>query len=508
MIDITTLRSTLDDLEKNNELLVTSTEINPEIELAAIQKHFDGALPILFEKVKGYPSARLFTNLFASEERVMRLFGADSGRAFKLKCAEALHHPLPPRVVQDAPCQEVIIDKDIDVWPIIPMISHTPTDPGRTLGGGHTLISGRHFWGGTHIGFNRMHFRTPNESSFQISPGSHTDMIVTEFFKKEVIPMTINMGVPPACTLMAGSGFLYMVLPKGCDELGVAGAMQGSPIEIVKAKTVDAYAIANSEFVIEGYLDTAQKIWESPLAEKEQKQGVYPFHPEWSGYMGKAYRTHKFVATAITCRRDSPIYYPLIVHGYDDHTIDTMMRAACFFELAERISPGFCVDTHIPMCMPDWGGVIFQVKKRRPRDEGYQKNILSAALSVSFGMRLAIVVDTDVDIYNMDDIIWALTTRVDAGSDVMIVSRGGVGQTFQPAERSSAGDREWTQSNTLFSGGIGLDATVPFRYRDAFKRASYPIEKVDLKKWFSEEQIARVRAIQSEYARSLSVRGI
>jgi 4-hydroxy-3-polyprenylbenzoate decarboxylase len=158
--------------------------------------------------------------------------------------------------------------------------------------------------------------------------------------------------------------------------------------------------------------------------------------------------------------------------------------------------------------MPDWGGVIFQVKKRRPRDEGYQKNILSAALSVSFGMRLAIVVDTDVDIYNMDDIIWALTTRVDAGSDVMIVSRGGVGQTFQPAERSSAGDREWTQSNTLFSGGIGLDATVPFRYQDAFKRASYPIEKVDLKKWFSEEQIAKVRAIQSEYARSLSVRGI
>ena len=74
MIDITTLRSTLKDLEKNDELLVTSTEINPEIELAAIQKHFDGALPLLFEKVKGSPSARLLTNLFASAERVLRLF--------------------------------------------------------------------------------------------------------------------------------------------------------------------------------------------------------------------------------------------------------------------------------------------------------------------------------------------------------------------------------------------------------------------------------------------------
>ena len=154
------------------------------------------------------------------------------------------------------------------------------------------------------------------------------------------------------------------------------------------------------------------------------------------------------------------------------------------------------------------GGVIFQWKQRRPDDEGYQRNIMGAARTVSFGMRLALGVDNDVEIYNMEEIIWALTTRVDAGNDVMIVSRGGVGQTFQPAERSSAGDREWTQSNTLFSGGIGLDATVPFRYRDAFKRAGYPIEKVDLKKWFSEEQIAKVRAVQSEYARSLSVRGI
>ena len=507
MIDITSLRSTLEHLEKNDELLGTNTEVNPELELAAIQKHFDGALPILFNNVKGYPNGRLFTNLFASEDRAIRLFGADNPRAFKRKCIEALHHPLPPKVVKDAPCQEVVLDKDIDVWPVVPMISHAPTDPGRTLGGGHTLISGRHFWGGTHIGFNRMHFRTPNESSFQISPGSHTDMVVTEFFRKEVIPMTINMGVPPACTLMAGSGFLYIVLPRGCDELGVAGAMQGSPIEIVKAKTVDAYAIANSEYVIEGYLDTTQKMWESPLAEKEQKQGVFPFHPEWSGYMGKAYRTYKFVATAITYRRDQPIYYPLIVHGYDDHTIDTLVREACFLEMAERISPGFCVDTNIPMCMPDWGGVIFQVEKRRPRDEGYQKNILSAALSASFGMRLAIVVDTDVDIYSMDDIIWALTTRVDARSDILIVAPGGVGQTFQPAERSSAGDREWTQANTLFSGGIGLDATLSFRFRDAFERAHYPVEMVDLKKWFSEEQISKVRALQSEYARSLASRG-
>ena len=141
------------------------------------------------------------------------------------------------------------------------------------------------------------------------------------------------------------------ILPKGCDELGVAGALQGYPVELVKAKTVDALAIANSEYVIEGYLDTTQKVWESPLAEAEQKQGVYPFHPEWPGYMGKAYRTYKFQATAITHRREKPIYNGMIVHGMDDHFIDTTMREACFLEIADRICPGLCIDTHIPMGM-------------------------------------------------------------------------------------------------------------------------------------------------------------
>src|SRR2546427_109263 len=239
------------------------------------------------------------------------------------------------------------------------MISHSDSDPGRTLGAGTTVVRGKHFWGGSHIGYNRMNFRGPDYSSFQISPGSHMDQVVTHWYRKGPIPVTINIGIPPTSTMMAGSGFTYVILPRGCDELGVAGALQGAPVELV--------------------------------------------------------------------------------------------REACFLELAERIVPGLCVDTHIPMGMTDWGGVIFQVKKRRARDEGLQRNILTAALSISLGARLGIVVDEDVDIYNIEDVLWALTTRVNPKEDVLTICEGGFGQTFQPAERSSAGDRQWTQSNIRFS---------------------------------------------------------
>ncbi len=510
--EIRSLRTALDWLKQQGLILETSKEVNPKLEMTAIQKLLDGSPPIVFNKVKGYNNARLATNVMGSDRIMAKMFDCTDRKSLKFRLHNAILNPIAPRIVEKAPSQEVVIDKDVDVWPVIPMIQHTPTDPGRTLGAGKTLGSPKWFWGGWHISYNRMNFREDlgwkNKSTFQISPGSHTDQIATKYYKKEVIPFSINMGIPPAATIMAGSGFLYTILPRGCDELGIAGALQGYPIDVVKCKTVDTYSIAEAEYVIEGYLDTTKKAWESPLAEKDQRQGVYPFHPEWSGYMGKAYRTYEFTVTAITHRKDRPIYDPLIVHGYDNHNIDVLCREACFFELAERISPGFCVDTHIPMSIPDWGGVVFQVKKRRQRDEGYPKNILHAALSCSLGARFGMVVDPDINIDSADDLIWALATRVDAKEGITIVAPGGMGQTFQPAERSSAGDKDWTQSNIKFSGAIGIDATVPYRYTDAFLRASYPTKVVNLKDFFTDEQIKLAQSYQEPYAKWFSEAGI
>ncbi len=509
---IRSLRSTLEWLKKEGLVLETDREVDPKLEMAAIQKRLDGGPPMVFNKVKGYPNARLATNVLGSDRIMAKMFGCQDRKSLKFKIHKSILQPIPPKIVDKAPCQEVVIDKNIDVWPVLPMIQHTPTDPGRTLGAGQTVASPKQFWGGWHIGYNRMSFREDlgwkDHSTFQISPGSHIDQIATEYYKKEPIPFSINIGIPLAATIVSGVGFVYAILPRGCDELGIAGAIQGFPMEMVKCKTIDAYAIAEAEYVLEGYLDTTKKVWESPLAEKDQKQGVHPFHPEWSGYLGKAYRTYQFTVTAITHRKDKPIYDPMIVHGYNDHNIASLCREACFFELVERISPGFCVDTHIPMGIPDWGGVVFQVKKRRARDDGLPKNILSAALSISLGARFAMVVDPDINIYSTDDLMWALVTRVDAREGINIVAPGGMGQTFQPAERSSAGEREWTQSNIKFSGAIGIDATVPYQYRDAFVRSSYPVNMVNLKDFFTDQQIEKAKSFQEAYARWFSEAGI
>src|SRR2546428_378874 len=399
--DIGSLRSTLEYLEAVGELVTTDVEVDPHLEVAAIQKHFDGGAALLFNKVKGYPNARICNNIFANADRIAKLLDVDEPRNLKHKVVEALRAPLPPVEVKDGPCQDVVITKDIDVWDVVPMISHSDSDPGRTLGAGTTVVRGEHFWGGSHIGYNRMNFRGPDYSSFQISPGSHMDQVATHWYRKGPIPVTINIGIPPTCTMMAGSGFTYVILPRGCDELGVAGALQGYPVELVRARTQDAWSIANAEYVVEGYIDTTQKVWESPLAEKDDAQGVHPFHPEWSGYMGKSYR-----------------------------------------------------------------------------------------------------------IYKIEDVLWALTTRVNPKEDILTICEGGFGQTFQPAERSSAGERQWTQSNIRFSGAMGIDATRPFIHKDAFERARYNVEVVDLAKFYSPEQIRKAKEGQRDYAKFLAERGI
>jgi UbiD family decarboxylase len=75
--DITSLRSTLEFLDATGELVTTGAEVDPHLQVAAIQKHLDGGAALLFDRVKGYPNARICNNVFASAERIARLFDVD-----------------------------------------------------------------------------------------------------------------------------------------------------------------------------------------------------------------------------------------------------------------------------------------------------------------------------------------------------------------------------------------------------------------------------------------------
>src|SRR5579884_772577 len=510
--ELQSLRGTVEWLRREGLLLETGVEVSNDLELTGIQKHLDGTLPILFRNVRGYPNHQLITNLFTNMRIVERWFGWTDARDRTRKLAHALTHPIAPVVVpsEEAPCQEEVFTEDLEVNRYVVPIRHTALESELTIGSGCSVVVGDLFHGGSHIGYNRMNFRWGNVGTFQSAPGAHMWQIISEHYHDEKpIPLTMCFGLPPACTLIAGGGFDYVVLPRGADELGAAGAVQGAPIRIVKARTVDAWAVADCEYVLEGYLHPRDKRYETAEAEAAGKQGKFFFHPEWAGYMGKAYKAPTFHVTGITMRRrqEKPIIFPLGVHMADDANIDTTVREAAIYELCERMQPGIVQDVNIPYCMTDWGGAIIQVKKRNKIEDGWQRNFLAAILACSQGMRLAIAVDMDIDIYSMDDIMWALTTRVNPKTDILNPLPGGIGQTFQPAERMTAGEKEWTAANATFEGGMGIDATMPFGYEQDFHRPVYPVDRVDLKKWFSDSDIVRGKALMRGWVESLARTG-
>jgi 4-hydroxy-3-polyprenylbenzoate decarboxylase len=305
--------------------------------------------------------------------------------------------------------------------------------------------------------------------------------------------------------MVAGAAFPHSIVPYGSDELAIAGGLQGFPVEICKAKTVDAYAIANSEWVIEGIL-TNELVWETDESENMDRARTFPFFPEWPGYLGSAMKAPKFKVTAITHRKDKPTFYTPLARSYECG-LGHPFTEACFFELAERMNLGFVKDVHIPDSLLWGGGLVFQVRKRGMREEGYQKMLLMNVLGDSFsayGLRLVMVVDDDVDIYNADDLLWAFATRVEPNKDIV---RGptGIGRiSFQPQEGAGG-----TIQESVFEGPIGIDATVPLQLRKSvvFERAHYPVDRIDLRKWFTQDQIKAAVHMQSEYARLVAKKG-
>jgi UbiD family decarboxylase len=490
---IVSMRDVIESFKE--EFIVVDKEVDPIYEIAGIQKALDGSFALLFNNISGYPEARCVGNVFSRPERVAKIFGVEDPRKLKFKCLQGIKQPILPRVVDEAPCQEVVETENFDLMKSIPVLKHTPRDGARVLSSAVFLLSGESFHNGMEVSYKRTHLRGKDWASVWISPGSHLENVLTTELRGKDVPVTANIGVPPSVALMAGAHVLHTVVPSGANEVAIAGGLQESPVDIVKAKTVDAYALANAEWVLEGYVNTGAKVWETDEAEragKVEKRGMAPpFMPEWMGYLGRAGQVFKFRVTGVTHRRQ-PIYHSILGRSFELDNIASPFREACFYELAEQMAPGFVKDVHVlEGIAASQGNVVFQVRKRRPRDEGLQREIIPACFALSPVLQLVLAVDDDVDIYSPHDLLWAIITRWDAEKGII-----------KPPARSSAYSGAYPSSS-----GIGIDATVPWSDRDLFERAHYPSDRIDLRNWLTQEQIHNALARQGEYARLLAATG-
>jgi len=478
------LRSALELLKfYGDEYIETDEPVDPEAELSGVYRYVGAhgtvmrptrlGPALLFNKVKGYDGKRVVIGVLASRRRVARLLGTTADRlGFLLK--DSVAAPLDPVVVPNerAVCQEVVVRADepgFDLRKLLPAPTNTEEDAGPyfTMG----LCYGSDPETGKHdVTIHRLCIQGPDEISMYFVPGRHLDV-----FRQKAeaagkpLPISISIGVDPA--IAVGACFEPPTTPLGFDELSIAGALRKAPVELVECLSVKARAIANAEVVIEGELLPNVRVRE------DQNTNSGKAMPEFPGYTGEAKPAIPLIKVKAVTHRKNPILQTTIGPSEEHVNMAGIPTEASILQMVDKALPGFVQNV---FAHTSGGGkylAVIQVKKRAPVDEGRQRQAALLAFSAFSELKQVILVDEDVDIFDTDDVLWAMQTRY----------QGDVSTVFIPGVRCHPLD---PSSDPAFSPSIRdhgiacktiFDCTVPFALKSRFQRSKF--KEVDVSRF-------------------------
>ncbi|MFD1429583.1 UbiD family decarboxylase [Lacticaseibacillus mingshuiensis] len=456
----------------------TDKEIDPEADLAGVYRYIGAGGTVqrptqegpamMFNNVKGFPGSRVLIGLQASRKRVGTILHHDY-KTLGWLLNEAVTHPVEPVEVDrsHAPAQEVVVkadEPDFDIRKLLAAPTNTPVDAGPyiTMGVvyGHS-VDGKE----SDVTIHRMVLEDKDTIGMYIMPGGrHIGAFLKGYQEiNKPMPITINIGLDPAITI--GATFEPPTTPLGYNELQVAGALRNQPVQIVQGTTVDAKAIARSEWVIE-----AEILPNQTMQEDINTNTGYAM-PEFPGYNGKANPAVNVVKIkAVTHRKDNPIVQTTIGPSEEHVSMAGIPTEASILSLTERAIPGKVKNVYDA---PAGGGklmTIMQIHKDNEADEGIQRQAALLAFSAFKELKTVILVDEDVDIFDWNDVMWTINTRFQADRDIMVLE----GMRNHPLDPSELPEYDPARIRVRgMSSKLVLDGTVPYTMKDTFKRASF-----------------------------------
>lgn len=441
------LRSFLEATKASGDLVTIDAQVDWDQELSGIGRlacERNGPA-FLFTNVKDYaPKWRVATNPIANWRRMAVAFGLSADthvRQLYDTYAEREQHPIAPVIVRDGPCKEVVVPGDkVDLFDLpVPMVHDG--DGGRYLGTWDLVVSKdtKSDW----VNWGMYRFMVHNErllTGFP-RPTSHLGKMLLDGYVPQGKPMPIAIAIGCDCLSHLSAAATFRIAG---NEADLAGGLRGSPVELVKCNTSDLYVPANAEIVIEAevYLDRINQ---------EGPYGEYPGYR--SGEMGNAICAR---VTTITHRRD-PILTVDTTGFMDSSATSTSITGAIAIKRRLEANNVPVVAVYVP---PEGGVHLAIVAVRKGGAEIAQRvvNVLTVRRAL---ISKIIVVDEDVDVFNMAAVIHAFATKCHPGSGLHVVRYKGRANTLTPA---------YTQEERVLRSGasVALDATWPPEWpRDA-----------------------------------------
>jgi 4-hydroxy-3-polyprenylbenzoate decarboxylase len=362
---------------------------------------------LLFRKLKGHGEGfRILTNSMANIRTVNLVFGLpiensiqESVEALRVKAGEwaANANDFPAELVDSGPILENVEEGDGVDLSKFPAARYHELDGGKYIGTGVGVVTRDPDSGEVNMGTYRVQLHDSRTVGFYISPGKHGRMHRDKHFARgEPCPVAMIFGFDPLNFALSASE-----IPAGTFELDYLGAVRGEPVPVIKGKVTGLPIPAHAEIAVEGFADPKETMLEGPFG-------------EWTGTYGSDARQEPFIKVSALYYRNDPIMLssPPSKGTYNDHGFfRSVWRSALLYNEIERAG----IPEVKGVWCPPFGGsrqfVIVSIKQSYPGHATEAGHIASQTRAGAYAGRYVVVVDEDINPYDMDDVMWAVCTR-------------------------------------------------------------------------------------------------
>lgn len=421
-----TFRAFIDQLKENGKLVEIFQSVSPRFEASRIARA--AKAPVFFYNISG---SKVIMNLLGSRDELASMLGVPKEEIIKRLSEVSPEGEV--RLVSESPTLEVIEDQ-VDLTKL-PILTHFEKDGAPYITAGIVVSE---YEGTINASIHRLMLAGKDKLAVRLVPPRHTYLLHKKAAEKgELLPVAIVLGCDPTIIYATSTR-----VPVG-KEFEYAAALRGAPVELFEC--ANGVKVPHAEIVLEGYIDPVEKIDEGPFVDIT---GTYD-----------VIRKEPVIHITRVIHRKDPIYHGILPAG-PEHLLmmgvpyePRIYRAVGEVTTVKNVvlTEGGCCYLH----------AVVQIEKQT---EGDGKNAIMAAFAAHTSLKHVVIVDEDINIFDPNDVEFAIATRVKGDVDILII----------PNVRGSSLDPRGAPDGTTTK--VGIDATKVLIEKENFERAVIPEE--------------------------------
>ncbi|MBU0491127.1 MAG: UbiD family decarboxylase [Chloroflexi bacterium] len=407
------LREFIAGLYDSGDLVRVHRPVSRHLEAAGLLKALDGQ-PVLLDHVTG-SAHPVVSHVFSRRDLIARALGCPP-HEITPRLAQAIDHPTPPPLVDACPGQDVVLpEPDLDQLPIL---FHCAGDGGPYIASAVVFVHDAEY--GRNASFHRLMVLDRQRLAIRIVPRHLSAYLERAGGELDV---AVCIGLPVQVLLAAATS-----VDLGMDELGIANAL--APVPTVRCQTVDVAVPADAEWVLEGHISTRELVDEGPFVDLTETYDLVRRQPV-------------LTVRRITHRRDA-LYHALLPGGLEHKMLMGLPREPTIWRAVNEVCD--CTGVHLTPGGASWLHAVVGIRKQH---EGDGPAAIAAAFQGHRSLKHVVVVDDDIDVYDMTAVEWAIATRFQASRD-LVIRPGETGSSLDPS----------ADPETRATTKLGLDATI------------------------------------------------